>query len=105
MFTLTEKSLYIFRLPRIEFMAEDLMRWITFFSMTFLAVATAVARPNFLLITVDDMSCDSVGVYGCALPETTPHMDAIAASGLRFQHAHVVVGNCKPSRNVMWSGR
>ena len=81
------------------------MRWITFFSMTFLAVATAVARPNFLLITVDDMSCDSVGVYGCALPETTPHMDAIAASGLRFQHAHVVVGNCKPSRNVMWSGR
>lgn len=63
------------------------------------------AKPNILLITVDDMSCDSVGVYGCKLKDTTPHMDQLAADGLRFDYAHVQVGNCYPSRNVMFSGR
>ena len=39
----------------------------------------AADRPNILLLTVDDMSCDSVGVYGCKLPGITPHMDRLAA--------------------------
>lgn len=62
-------------------------------------------RPNLLIVTVDDMNCDSVGAFGCELPETTPNIDALAASGMRYQHAHVQVGNCYPSRNVMFSGR
>jgi N-sulfoglucosamine sulfohydrolase len=60
---------------------------------------------NLLLITVDDMSADSIGVFGCKLPDTTPHIDAFARQSLRFHDAHVQVGNCMPSRNVMWSGR
>ncbi|MEM6471640.1 MAG: sulfatase, partial [Planctomycetota bacterium] len=64
----------------------------------------ASERPNFLLITVDDMSCDSVGAFGCELPDTTPNIDALARSGIKYAHAHVQVGNCFPSRNVMWSG-
>lgn len=60
---------------------------------------------NILIITVDDMSCDSVGAYGCLLGETTPNMDRLAQTAMRFRHAHVQVGNCMPSRNVMWSGR
>ena len=60
--------------------------------------------PNILLITVDDMSADSVGVYGSVIPETTPNIDTLAATGLRFNFAHVVCGSCKPSRNVMMSG-
>lgn len=67
--------------------------------------AMAADRLNLLVITVDDMNADSVGVYGCKLAGTTPHMDRLAAQGLRFAYAHVQVGNCKPSRNVMWSGR
>ena len=59
---------------------------------------------NLLLITVDDMSCDSVGVYGCELEGTTPTMDRLASQSLRFEHAHVTVGNCNPCRNVMFSG-
>ncbi|MEM7474238.1 MAG: sulfatase [Planctomycetota bacterium] len=65
----------------------------------------AADRPNVLIVTVDDMSCDSVGAFGCDLPGTTPNMDALAKTALRFSHAHVQVGNCMPSRNVMWSGR
>lgn len=69
------------------------------------AQVLAADQPNILFITVDDMSCDSVGVYGCKLPGTTPNMDKLASEGLRFLHAHVQVGNCMPSRNVMWTGR
>jgi N-sulfoglucosamine sulfohydrolase len=70
------------------------------------AAATATAsKLNVLIVTVDDMSCDSVGVYGCKLKDTTPNMDRLAAQSLRFNHAYVQVGNCMPSRNVMFSGR
>ena len=61
-------------------------------------------QPNVILITVDDMSCDSVGVYGCKVPGTTPRMDAFAAESLRFAHAHTQVGNCMPCRNVLMTG-
>jgi len=63
------------------------------------------AQPNVLLITVDDMNADSVGAFGCPVPETTPHLDRLAAEGMRFEHAHVIVANCSPSRNVIQTGR
>lgn len=75
------------------------------FSVLLLCPALLSAQPNLLIITTDDMSCDSVGVYGCKLKDTTPNMDRLAERCLRFNYAHVVVGNCMPSRNVMWSGR
>lgn len=74
-------------------------------ALMLLASSLFAAKPNVLLITVDDMSADSVGAYGCKLPDTTPNMDKLAARSLRFNYAHTVVGNCMPSRNVMWSGR
>jgi N-sulfoglucosamine sulfohydrolase len=67
--------------------------------------APAADRPNVLLITMDDLSCDSVGAFGCRLKDTTPNIDRLASQSLHFAHAHVQVGNCMPSRNVMFSGR
>ncbi len=67
--------------------------------------ASAAERLNLLLITVDDMSADSIGAFGCKLPGTTPNIDRLAKQGLRLTRAHVQVGHCMPSRNVMWSGR
>lgn len=61
--------------------------------------------PNILIVTVDDMSCDSVGAFGCPLPGTTPNIDKLASQGLRYHHAHVQTGSCYPSRNVLFSGR
>jgi N-sulfoglucosamine sulfohydrolase len=69
------------------------------------AQLAAAERPNLLIITTDDMSADSVGTFDCKLADTTPNMDRLAKEGLRFRYAHVQVGNCMPSRNVMWSGR
>ena len=78
-------------------------------ALLLLSAATTVLRGaerlNVLIITTDDMSCDSVGVYGSRLKDTTPNMDRLAATSLRFNHAFVQVGNCMPSRNVMFSGR
>lgn len=83
-----------------------MVRALIFFISSFAhLVSSFSAQPNLLIITTDDMSCDSVGVYDCKLRGTTPHMDRLATRSLRFNHAHVVVGNCMPSRNVMWSGR
>jgi N-sulfoglucosamine sulfohydrolase len=69
------------------------------------AVSQAADKPNILFISVDDMSCDSLGAFGCKLKDTSPNIDRLAAQGLRFQHAHVQVGNCMPCRNVLFSGR
>ncbi len=68
-------------------------------------MAGSSGKLNLLIITVDDMSADSIGAFACKLPNTTPNIDRLAQQGLRFAHAHVQVGNCMPSRNVMWSGR
>jgi N-sulfoglucosamine sulfohydrolase len=73
--------------------------------LLFLLALLALAQPNILIITVDDMSADSLGCFGAKLADTSPRIDALAARGMRFTKAHVQVGNCKPSRNVMWSGR
>ncbi|MFC1759430.1 sulfatase, partial [Planctomycetota bacterium] len=71
-----------------------------------LQTATAIAaRPNVVFITVDDMNCDSVGAYGCPLPGTTPAIDSLAASGMRFEHAHVTIAICQPTRAVWMTGR
>ena len=62
-------------------------------------------RPNVLLITADDLNCDSVGVFGCPLPGITPHIDALAAAGMRFTRAHVNIAVCQPCRAVLMTGR
>ncbi|MDZ4288953.1 MAG: sulfatase [Prosthecobacter sp.] len=80
----------------------------TFFLFAFLIAIdgqlAAADKPNLLIVTVDDMSADSVGAFGSKLPGATPNMDKLTARGMAFHQAHVVVGNCMPSRNVMWSG-
>jgi N-sulfoglucosamine sulfohydrolase len=67
--------------------------------------AQADERLNVLWITVDDMSCDSVGAFGCELAGITPNIDRLAAEGLRFEHAHVTVAICQPTRAVWMTGR
>lgn len=62
-------------------------------------------RPNVLLITADDLNYDSVGCYGCSIPNITPSIDRLAKSGLLFRHAHVTAAVCQPSRSVLMTGR
>lgn len=62
-------------------------------------------RPNVLLITADDMNWDAVGAFGCPVAGTTPQLDRLAAEGMRFDHAHVTIAVCQPSRSAIMTGR
>lgn len=73
--------------------------------LSMLCIQGAFASPlNIMFITVDDMNCDSIGVYGSKVADTTPNIDRLAQQGFRFQKAHVQVANCNPSRNTFHSG-
>ncbi|MBW2667939.1 MAG: sulfatase [Deltaproteobacteria bacterium] len=66
--------------------------------------ALASEPPNVLFITVDDIGWDSVGVNGSKVVDATPNIDALASEGLRFEHGHVTVAICRPSRSVWMTG-
>lgn len=68
-------------------------------------IAQAQQRPNLIFITMDDMNWDSMGAYGSQVPDLTPHMDQLAAEGLRFLHAYNAAPSCVPSRNAFMTGR
>ena len=59
---------------------------------------------NVLLLTFDDMNYDSVGCYGNPMDDITPNLDKLAAEGIRFNHSHVTIGICQPSRSVLLTG-
>jgi len=70
-----------------------------------LASADELDRPNILFITMDDMNWDSIGSYGCKLPDISPNIDSLAKAGTRFQHAYVQTASCVPSRTTLQTGR
>lgn len=90
---------------RMSFVFPALFALFAFGPATIPGAAVEGEKLNFLIVTVDDMSCDSIGAFGCKLEGTTPNIDKLVASGHRFDYAHVQVGNCMPSRNVLFSGR
>jgi len=59
--------------------------------------------PNVLWVTVDTLRRDHVGVYGEARAET-PHMDALAASGIRFDDAVTPSPETAPAHASMLTG-
>lgn len=68
-------------------------------------IGALTAKPNLLLITVDDMNRDSVGAYGCPIKDITPNIDRLASEGMRFDRGFVNVAICMPCRAVMMTGR
>jgi len=69
------------------------------------AQKSPVRKPNVLLITADDLNYDSVGCYGCAVPQITPNIDRLAGQGMRFANAHVNIAVCQPCRQSIMTGR
>lgn len=63
-----------------------------------------VAKPNILLINIDDMGWRDVGFMGSEYYET-PNIDALAADGMIFTNAYAAASNCAPSRACMMSGQ
>lgn len=59
------------------------------------------ARPNFLIVVVDDMGYSDPGCYGGEV--RTPHLDGLAANGLRFTQCYSTA-RCWPSRTCLLTG-
>ncbi len=59
-------------------------------------------KPNVLLITADDLGLQ-LSCYGDSYIQT-PHLDALAASGVKYRTAYVTQASCSSSRSSMFTG-
>jgi len=68
--------------------------------------AHAAERPNVVVICADDLG---YGDVRCSNPDrgriATPHIDRLAAGGVRFTDGHSSSGVCSPSRYTLLTGR
>lgn len=67
-------------------------------------LSAAERRPNVLLIVADDQGSVDMGCYG-AKDLHTPHMDGLAARGVRFTQFYSAAPVCSPSRAGTLTGR
>jgi len=65
--------------------------------------APAVRKPNIILILADDLGYGDLGSYG-QRQIRTPHLDRLAASGVRFTHCYAGSTVCAPSRCALMTG-
>ncbi len=61
-------------------------------------------RPNIVFIFADDLGWGDLGCFG-SLHNATPHIDGIAADGLRLTHAYATSATCSPTRIGFYTGR
>ncbi len=66
--------------------------------------AAASAKPNVLLIVSDDQGWPDLGVIGTK-KISTPHLDRLAAEGVRATQFYVTWPACTPSRGSILTGR
>ena len=66
--------------------------------------ASALDRPNIVLILVDDLGWTDLGCYGNELHDT-PTLDRLAEQGTRFTDAYAAAPNCSPTRASVLTGQ
>lgn len=83
--------------------------WMLFATITFacLSISQAKAedaRPNVVLILVDDLGLHDIGIEGSKFHQT-PHIDALAKRGMRFTAGYANCRVCSPSRASIQLGQ
>ena len=78
------------------------MKYLTLGLLLLWAQMVAAQQPNILWISCEDIG-PHLGCYGYAEADT-PHLDALAAKGVRFTNAHTVTGVCATCRASMITG-
>jgi arylsulfatase A-like enzyme len=60
-------------------------------------------KPNVIVVYADDLGYGDLSCYGATLSHT-PHIDSLAAHGLRFTRVHCTGSTCTPSRFSILTG-
>jgi arylsulfatase A-like enzyme len=68
------------------------------------AAEVAAKPPNIIFILADDLGWRDLGCYGSTFYET-PHLDALAAQGMRFTDAYAACNVCSPTRASILTGK
>lgn len=66
--------------------------------------ATSSSKPNVIFIVADDLGYGDISCNG-EKTIATPHVDSLAANGLRFTDAHAVAATSTPSRYSLFTGQ
>jgi arylsulfatase A-like enzyme len=62
------------------------------------------SKPNIIFVVADDMGFRDTGFSGNPIAKT-PHLDRMAAEGLRFDQFYSAAGTCSPGRMAILTGR
>ena len=81
-----------------------LISWLVIFA-TAPFLGAQEKHPNILLILADDLGYADVQCYNPESKIPTPHIDKLAADGMRFTDAHSPSTVCSPSRYSLLTGR
>jgi len=68
------------------------------------ASARAADRPNIIFIMADDHAAHAISAYGSRV-NTTPNLDRIARTGVRFDNVFATNAICTPSRASILTGQ
>jgi arylsulfatase A-like enzyme len=72
--------------------------------LLFATLAGAAEKPHIVLVMADDQGWGQTSYY--KHPDVqTPHLDEMAANGLRFDRFYAGASNCSPSRATVLTGR
>ena len=66
--------------------------------------APTPAKPNVILILADDLGWTDLGCYGSDLYQS-PHLDRLAADGMRFTANYSACTVCSPTRAALLTGK
>ena len=72
--------------------------------LTFALKTIASERPNFIYCLTDDQGWGDVGYNGHPVIKT-PHLDRMAAEGLRCDRFYAAASVCSPTRATVVTGR
>lgn len=68
------------------------------------ATAYGQRKPNIIFILADDLGYGDLGSYGQRMIKT-PHLDTLAAQGMRFTNYYAGCSVCAPSRETLLTGK
>ncbi len=70
-------------------------------TVSLFAAPAGAAKPNVIVVLVDDMGWSDIGCYGSEIP--TPNLDTLAKNGLRFTQFYNTA-RCCPTRAALLTG-